>query len=161
MRGAGRALEERRELAVRAAAGDVLQRLAAREHQHDDEGGGVLADGEGGHHRHDREDVQTHVPAEDVTDHPDQREHDEPRHGEDAHPPCGIRQIRQGEDEREDADDDGRGDDRIPGEGTQEPGHGASLRRRVGGCQGRWARALLLRRHTVRRRRRGRLRFSP
>ena len=59
------ALDQRRQLTPGARRGDVLQRLAAREHQADDDAGKLLAERERPDHRHQRDRVDPHVTIDD------------------------------------------------------------------------------------------------
>ncbi len=114
MRDARRPVQQRRQVARRSPAGEVLERLAPGEHQHDDERREVLADGERRDHGHDREDVESDVTAQHVAHHPDERPRDEDSDvGRRQPAPAGL--LARGV-EREDHDEDDHrgGDRRIP-----------------------------------------------
>ena len=63
--------EEGIELAACPPGGVGLERLAAGDHEDDEDRGDVLADDHGAHHGHDREDVEPEAPVEQLADHPD------------------------------------------------------------------------------------------
>jgi hypothetical protein len=63
------ALEQGRSSRPGPAGGVLLEGLAAGEHHHDDHGGEVLANRDSTHNRHQRQDVDPPVPAEQSPDH--------------------------------------------------------------------------------------------
>lgn len=75
------AVEKIREVALRAGLRVILQGLAPGDHEDDDQARDVLTDQQGGRHRHDGEDIQAGVPAQQVADHvrthPEDDRHDE------------------------------------------------------------------------------------
>ena len=88
---ARRALEQRGQVAPRAAGRVVLERVAAREHQRDDRAGELLAGGERARHREQRDHVDADVAAQQrPRDLPGQRD----QHHDDRGRPGDLRRFR-------------------------------------------------------------------
>jgi len=127
MRDLRRAIQQRRQLTSRTAARVVFERLAAGEHEHDDQRRDRLTDREGRDHGDDGEHVESDMTAHHVADHADDRPHDDGGDvgGGDPRRPRAL--TRAGECRGDDAHGDGRGDHGVPSEGGEDAAHAPSI----------------------------------
>ncbi|EXJ50816.1 hypothetical protein AS96_12670 [Microbacterium sp. MRS-1] len=121
------AIQQRRQLACRATARVVFERLAPGEHEHDDQRRDRLADSEGRDHRDDGEHVESDMTAHHVADHADDRPHDDGGDVGGGDPRRPRAQTRAGECRGDDAHGDGRGDHGVPSEGGEDAAHAPSI----------------------------------